>query len=67
MGTINILAGRKYWFPDIVYQSGYCSFGKINGVLAASHYNRPWIVHSGTIYYLRLMSHVVYHCAVVIV
>ena len=52
---------------DIVCQSGYCSFGNINGVLAASHYNRPWIVHSDTICYLRLMSHAVYHCAVVIV
>ena len=32
--------------------------------LMFSHYN--WIVHLGTIYYLRLMSHEVYHCEVVI-
>ena len=51
-------------FEDIVYQSGLCSSGSINGVLTGSHYNRAWIVHSSTIYYLWLLSHAVYHCAV---
>ena len=54
-------------FEDIVYQSGVCSSGSINNILAGLHYNRAWIVHSGTICYLRLLSHAVYHCAVVTV
>ena len=54
-------------FEDIVYQSGVSSSGNIKSVLAGTQYNRAWIVHSGTIYYLRLLSHAVYHCAVVTV
>ena len=54
-------------FEDIVYQSSVCSSGSLKGVLTDSHYKRAWIVHSGTIYYLRLLSHAVYHCAVVTV
>lgn len=34
-------------FEDIVYQSGVCSSGSINGVLVGTHYNRAWTVHSG--------------------
>ena len=52
-------------FEKIVYQSGICSSGSINDVF--SHYKRAWIVHTGTIYYLRLLSRAVYHCAVVTV
>ena len=52
-------------FEDIVYQSGVCSSGSINGVLAGTHYNKAWIVHSGTICYLRLLSHAIYYWAVV--
>ena len=33
-------------FDDIIYQSGICSVGSLNGVLAGSHYNRCWIVHA---------------------
>ena len=54
-------------FEDIVYQSGFCSSVSNNSVLAGSCYNRAWIVQLDTIYYLRLMSHAIYHCAVVIV
>ena len=32
-------------FEDIIYQSGICSVGSLNGVLAGSHYNRCWIVY----------------------
>ena len=60
-----ILKRKRISFEDIVYKSGLCSSCSINGVLAGSHYNRVWIVHSGTIYYLRLLSHAIYHCAVV--
>ncbi len=33
-------------FEDVVFQSGVCSMGSLNGVLAGSHYNRAWIVHA---------------------
>ena len=33
-------------FEDVVFQSGVCSTGSLNGVLAGSHYNRAWIVHA---------------------
>ena len=33
-------------FEDIIYQSGICSVGSLNGVLAGSHYNRCWTVHT---------------------
>ena len=32
-------------FEDIIHQSGICSLGGLNGVLAFSHYNRCWTVH----------------------
>ena len=48
-------------FEDIVYQSGVCSSGSINGVLAGTYYNKTWIIHSGTICYLRRLSHAVYY------
>ena len=48
-------------FEDIVYQSGVYSSGSIKGVLAGTNYNKAWIVHSGTICYLRLLSHAVYY------
>ena len=51
-------------FADILYQSSVRSSGSINGVLAGPHYNRVWIVHSGTTCYLRPLSHAVYNCAV---
>lgn len=33
-------------FEDVVYQANICSTGSLNGVLAGSHYNRCWTVHS---------------------
>ena len=33
-------------FEDVVFQAGVCSTGSLNGVLAGSHYNRAWTVHS---------------------
>ena len=33
-------------FEDVVFQSGVCSTGSLNGVLPGSHYNRAWIVHA---------------------
>ena len=52
-------------FEDIVYQSGV----SINGVLAGAHYNRAWIVHSGTILLFKDSEsyNTVYHYAVVTV
>lgn len=32
-------------FEDIVYQSGLCTSGSLQGVLSGSHYNRAWIIH----------------------
>ena len=34
-------------FEDVTFQSGLFSSGSLLGVLAGSHYNRAWIVHSG--------------------
>ena len=31
---------------DVVYQSGLCTSGSLQGVIAGSHYNRAWSVHS---------------------
>ena len=33
-------------FKDVVFQTGICSSGSLNGVLSGSHYNRCWTVHS---------------------
>jgi hypothetical protein len=33
-------------FEDIVFQSGVCTSGSLQGVLAGSHYNRGWTVHN---------------------
>ena len=33
-------------FEDVVFQSGICTSGSLNGVLTGSHYNRAWTVHS---------------------
>ncbi len=33
-------------FEDVVFQANICSTGSLNGVLAGSHYNRCWTVHS---------------------
>ena len=33
-------------FEDIIFQADICSTGSLNGVLAGSHYNRCWAVHS---------------------
>ena len=33
-------------FEDVIFQAGVCSSGSLQGVLAGSHYNRAWIVHS---------------------
>ena len=30
---------------DIKYQTGLCTFGGINGIIAGKHYNRCWFVH----------------------
>ena len=71
---------RQFWqiqYPFLMLRSWVCQSQilvpktlrtyQIFALLVAlmfSHYN--WIVHLGTIYYLRLMSHEVYHCEVVI-
>ena len=31
---------------EIIFQSGLCSSGSLNGVVSGSHYNRCWTVHS---------------------
>ena len=33
-------------FEDIIYQSGLCFSGSLNGIISASHYNRCWNDHS---------------------
>ena len=33
-------------FEDVVFQTGICSSGSLNGVLSGFHYNRYWTVHS---------------------
>ena len=33
-------------FEDVIFQSGVCTSGSLQGVLAGSHYNRAWVVHS---------------------
>ena len=33
-------------FEDIIFQSGACSTGSLNGVWMGSYYNRAWTVHS---------------------
>ena len=33
-------------FEDIIFQANTCSTGRLNGALAASHYNGCWAVHS---------------------
>ena len=33
-------------FEDVVFQTGICSSGSLNGVLNGSHYNCCWTVHS---------------------
>ena len=37
---------RGSGFEDIVFQSGLCTSGSLQGVLAGSHYNRGWTVHN---------------------
>ena len=37
---------RNSGFQDIVFCSRICTSGSLNGVLAGSHYNRAWRVHS---------------------
>lgn len=32
-------------FEEVVYQSGLCTSGSLQGVLKGSHYNRAWTVH----------------------
>lgn len=33
-------------FEDVAFQAGVCSTGSLKGVLAGTHYNRAWTVHS---------------------
>jgi len=33
-------------FEEIVYQSGVCKSGSLNGVISGTQYNRAWFVHS---------------------
>lgn len=33
-------------FEDVVFQSGICSSGSLNGVINGTQYNRAWFVHS---------------------
>ena len=37
---------RESGFEHIVFQSGLCTSGSLQGVLSGSHYNRGWIVHN---------------------
>ena len=39
-----IVAGSG--FEDIVFQSDLCSYGSLNNVLCASHYNWSWIIYN---------------------
>ena len=32
-------------FENVIFQSGTCSSGSMNGVISGSHYNRSWAVH----------------------
>jgi hypothetical protein len=32
-------------FEDIIFESGICTSGSLQGVLSGSHYNRAWFVH----------------------
>ena len=34
-------------FEDTIFQSELCLSGSLNGVLAGTHYNRAWTVHTG--------------------
>ena len=36
---------RSSGFEDIIYQSGVCTSGSLEGMLGGSHYNRAWCVH----------------------
>ena len=36
----------EFRFRDVVFQSGICSSGSLNGVLVRSHYNWAWAIHS---------------------
>ena len=40
----NVVCGSG--FEDVIFQANMCSTGSLNGVLAGSHYNRCWTVHS---------------------
>ena len=42
VGTLVKASGLE----DIIFQAGVCSTGSLNGVLAGSHYNRCWTVHT---------------------
>ena len=33
-------------FEDVIFHAGVCSSGSLKGVLAGSHYNRAWVVHT---------------------
>ena len=34
-------------FEDAAFEYEFCSSGSLNGVLAGTHYNRAWTVHTG--------------------
>ena len=36
----------NFGFEDIIFQSGICSSGSLNGVLVRSHYKETWTIHS---------------------
>ena len=36
----------EFRFRDVVFQSGICSSGSLNGILVGSHYNWAWAIHS---------------------
>ena len=33
-------------FEDVIFQSNLCTYGSLGGMIAGSHYNRGWPVHS---------------------
>ena len=37
-------------FEDVAYESNLCSSGSMLGVMAGSHHNRAWIVHSSNLF-----------------
>ena len=41
-----LITGSGLRIEDIIYQSGICSVGSLNGAFAGSHYNQCWTGHA---------------------